>query len=618
MEGVRRVPYRLPRVLDAVATGETVLIVEGEKDVEAVERAGEVATCNPGGAGKWRDEYNAFLHGARVMVVADDDEPGHRHAADVARRLEPVAASVTVWLPATGAKDLAQHLGMGKGLDHLRPFTPEVKAPSDWDPPTPLGRETRPPVFPAHRLPPYINDYCVGVADMLQTPVDLPCMLALSVLGAIAGGRCVVEVRPEWREPLNLYTTTAMDPGERKTPVFMRMVRPLEEAEAGEVAAIRADVADARARKSRAQAQADKADQDAARASEEAATEAVHFAAQMRLMADEIVVPPFPRLLAEDATPESLASLLHEQGGRLAMFSDEGEVFNMMAGRYSSAGPNLGVYLKAHVGSPIRVDRKGRDPEIIERPALTLGLTIQPAMLAAISGIHGARGRGLLGRILWSVPRSRVGTRQVETPPVPEPLTERYLREMRVLYDSLKDWTDPVVLVFSPDANRAVLAYERAVEMRLAPGGDLSAISDWGAKLVGHVVRIAGLLHLATHGRDGFANPVSADIMGDAIAIGDYLAAHALVAFDVMSMEPVLVDARAVIDWLAGRDAPEVSRRDIFCQFQSRFRTVAALEPVIDLLIEHGYLQKCRQERPRGPGRPQGPRYMVNPSTRIS
>ena len=45
------------RLIAAVQDSRTVYIVEGEKDVQAVERAGGVATCNPGGAGKWRAEY---------------------------------------------------------------------------------------------------------------------------------------------------------------------------------------------------------------------------------------------------------------------------------------------------------------------------------------------------------------------------------------------------------------------------------------------------------------------------------------------------------------------------------------------------------------------------------
>ncbi|MBN2566029.1 MAG: hypothetical protein JXB46_10005, partial [Candidatus Eisenbacteria bacterium] len=57
LTGVRRVLFRLPRVLEAARSGETVYVVEGEKDVLSLEAAGVVATCNSGGAGKWREAY---------------------------------------------------------------------------------------------------------------------------------------------------------------------------------------------------------------------------------------------------------------------------------------------------------------------------------------------------------------------------------------------------------------------------------------------------------------------------------------------------------------------------------------------------------------------------------
>jgi len=63
-KGAKRVLYRLPRVLQAVEAGETVWIVEGEKSVHALEAIGLTATCSPGGAGKWNDDYGTALKGA--------------------------------------------------------------------------------------------------------------------------------------------------------------------------------------------------------------------------------------------------------------------------------------------------------------------------------------------------------------------------------------------------------------------------------------------------------------------------------------------------------------------------------------------------------------------------
>jgi hypothetical protein len=52
-KGERKVPYRLPDLIEQLALRRTILIVEGEKDVDNLWRIGVPATCNAGGAGKW-------------------------------------------------------------------------------------------------------------------------------------------------------------------------------------------------------------------------------------------------------------------------------------------------------------------------------------------------------------------------------------------------------------------------------------------------------------------------------------------------------------------------------------------------------------------------------------
>lgn len=123
--GARQVPFRLPAVIEAVANGETVWVAEGEKDVLALEAEGVVATCNPGGAGKWRAEFSETLRGADVRIVMDWDPKakgmkGQKHALDVARSLEGVARSVDMVRPAKGYKDASDHLAAGRTLDDLR------------------------------------------------------------------------------------------------------------------------------------------------------------------------------------------------------------------------------------------------------------------------------------------------------------------------------------------------------------------------------------------------------------------------------------------------------------------------------------------------------------------
>ncbi|MFF9908787.1 toprim domain-containing protein [Streptomyces olivaceus] len=126
---VDRPLYRLPEVAAAVRAGQTVYVVEGEKDVESARAAGLVATCNSGGAGKWRTDHTGTLRGARVVIVADRDDTGRAHARAVYAALAEVDCALALVEPAEG-KDLTDHLRAGHSIDALTPL-PTVDPPPD-------------------------------------------------------------------------------------------------------------------------------------------------------------------------------------------------------------------------------------------------------------------------------------------------------------------------------------------------------------------------------------------------------------------------------------------------------------------------------------------------------
>lgn len=88
----RDLVYRLPEVMGA----DLVYVVEGEKCADRLRADGLVATCNPGGAGKWTREHARHLAGKHVVVLGDNDEPGRKHVKQVVRTLQGVAASIKV------------------------------------------------------------------------------------------------------------------------------------------------------------------------------------------------------------------------------------------------------------------------------------------------------------------------------------------------------------------------------------------------------------------------------------------------------------------------------------------------------------------------------------------
>ena len=114
-----------------------------------------------------------------------------------------------------------------------------------------------------------------------------------------------------------------------------------------------------------------------------------------------------------------------------------------------------------------------------------------------------------------------------------------------------------------PRAGELLLAFERDLEPRLAAGsGDLAHLAGWAAKLAGATCRLAGLLHLASHLRDGWARPITADSFAGAVRLAGYLVEHARAVFDLMGADPRIDDARWLLDWISRTDQAQFSRRD--------------------------------------------------------
>ena len=96
IKGVRIVPYRLPELVEDIAQEHTIFIVEGEKDVISLRDRGIPATCNPMGAGKWRDDLGPIFGGADIVICGDNDQPGRDHVLKIARSLKDHAARIRV------------------------------------------------------------------------------------------------------------------------------------------------------------------------------------------------------------------------------------------------------------------------------------------------------------------------------------------------------------------------------------------------------------------------------------------------------------------------------------------------------------------------------------------
>jgi putative DNA primase/helicase len=647
---VERVLYCLPQLLCS-DPDDWVFVTEGEKDTDRMRALGLTATSNVFGAGSWRDEYSHSLAARKVTILADNDPAGRRHAQQVAASLFPVAQIVKiVELPGLPDKgDVSDWLEAGRSPSLLHEIAEAAPAwtPKDvptsgkiehfenfehgWESPIPFAGGHR-PAFPADALYTWHRDWVLAEASATQTPVDLPAVLTLAGIAAAAAGVFRIRIRPDWVEPLNIYAVIVLPSGERKSAVVTDVVAPIESFERELINRAKPRIAAEAAARRLAEKSLEAAERAATRAAGSDAKELRRVIAEKVAELESMCVPPQPRLLVDDCTPERLVSLLAIHDGRIAGFSAEGDFFDLVAGRYSVNGAaNFGAILKAHSGETIRVDRVGRAAEVVEQAALTLGLAVQPAVLLGLAGRPGFRGRGLLARFFYSLPESLLGFREVDPSPMPDEVNVAYAGKIRALLELGEQHdagaaTDVKELRLSSEADRERIALAEDLEPRLRQhGGDLASMSDWAGKYVGLSMRIAGLLHLCKHALnpDPSSQLVSSETIRRARQIAEYALQHARLAFAEMDADPTIEGPKAVLRWLERqvRDAHasgsifhSFTRRDCHQALRTHFDQAEDVEKALALLQEREYLR----ERPQPPrtraGRPPTPTYDLNPN----
>lgn len=494
---------------------------------------------------------------------------------------------------------------------------------SGWEPPVPLSAARALPAFPTDALPTWMADQVAAVAEATQTPPDLAGCIGLAALSVAAGGRAVAQVRAGWVEPVNLYTVVVMEPSARKSPVFSAMIRPIYTLEAQLREDARESIEAARVQRRAAEAAMEKAEKTAAGAEDGQRDSAIADAVEAALSAAAIEIPVEPKLVVDDITPERVASVLADQGGRLAILSDEGTIFAIIAGRYSG-NANTNVFLKGYTGSQLRVDRTNRPAELVEAPALTLGLTVQPAVIDELGDTAMLRGSGFLARILYSVPESLVGHRKARPDAVPDEVAEAYHQHLHAIAHNLirahTVYEQPTALAFTEAADHLMAELHDELEPKLNPhGGAWAHIGDWGGKLAGQTARLAALLHLAAHPETPWEQPVSGETFTAAWRLADYYAAHALAVFDQIGTDHALDTARRLLDWISDTGPTRFTKRDAFnATRSSKVRQVRDLEPALELLQDHGHIHRQpTPERPAGRrGRTPSPTYWTHPTYR--
>lgn len=466
----------------------------------------------------------------------------------------------------------------------------------DWPTPQPL-MAPRPP-FPVECLPSWACDFALALAEAVQVPLDLAGVGVLSAMATAVRGRTMLDVTPDWRELLTLYTITALPSGERKSPVFTALTRPIWHWLSAESDRMKVDVAinesTRRVAKKRVEAlekKNSKTGDPEVRAELDEAVKALEALPMLRV----------PRVIVDDVTYEKAADLL-VQHNYIAVVAEESGIFDTMGGLYHGGTERLDLFLKGHDGSPHTVDRVSRPNTLIKSARMGFFLSVQRYVIEALSKQEGFMGKGILPRFLFSIPDSLVGKRRADPEALPETLKASYGRRIQ---EMLAAQSLPSRIRLTPQAEE--LRKVASVELEPRFRTDLGEMVPWAAKMLGRTLRIAGVFHLyANRGHDD----VLVEDLERALGFQEYFIAHAKVAHGLIAQGHVS-DAERVLDWIRRTHPTTITLREL--RRRLRWRTSEQPLEAIWRLMDLGYVRKVDVDRTPTGGRPTSI-YLPHPS----
>ncbi|MGE6577402.1 DUF3987 domain-containing protein [Paenibacillus xylanexedens] len=499
------------------------------------------------------------------------------------------------------------------------------------------------PVFPTDIFPAWGKEFIEGVAESTQTPVDMAGMLFLAALAVSVQRKFVLQISPNFTEPLCLYVLVIMPPANRKTAVFNEIMKPIRLYEKNQARDMEEIITERQAL-----LEALKAEQSAIiskmKKGESSAVGELQKIKQKLRNTKELFAPS---LIKQDITAESLIEALRQNNSRIGVLSDEGGILDIIGGLYSKGKTNIDIFLKGHTGMEYTYDRKGSESAMLDRVTITLGITLQNSILNDFLSNGVVSGRGLPARCLFSIPETLLGQRKANSLPIPSDIQSTYQRNiLNILSWNALPETEPtdnskdaimtyvantienkskeedeqaVIIRFSEKATKVYEQFFEQHEVRLAPNeGDLyEDMLSWGGKHVGHIMRIAGLLHVANNA-DKHTLPleVQASTVESAISLSEYLIVHARKAYGKSSPGNTISKQEAIIKAILADEncrllSHRYSKTDIWRLVRKQYKKAKDVGTDLEELVMRGYLMEELIKR-EGRGRDYQ-YYFVNP-----
>ncbi len=641
MKNTPRVLYQLPDVLSSPKK-DWVFVVEGEKDVDNLRACNLVATCNPGGAGKWHTVSDLSpLHDRRIAIIPDNDDAGRQHAHEVAESLHgkvkalkivelpdlPPKGDVTDWLASFDREDdTGPSLGirrLAEGVPGWEPVGSGLwQAESTWPEPRPIPDDL-PPVkaFDSALLPETIRPWIVDIAERMQCPPDFPAVAAMLALSGLLGRK--IAIRPKqkdnWTVIPNLWGMLIGRPSLMKSPPMKEAMRPIRRMTNEALAEYESKVSEHVANQEFYAVQIKLTKDKIAKALKNGEdTETLKAELRQYLQPEQ---PRRRRYTVNDTTVEALGQILAENPNGVILERDELMGFLKSLERAGQEGARA-FFLEAWTGDgAFETDRIGRGNVRINGVCLGVIGTIQPGPLGLYlnQALHGGTGDdGLMQRFQLAVwPDDPGPWRVVDRWPDQDACAAAF--EVYRRFDALQasaigaspdPFGDSVIpfLRFGEDAQHRFFEWMTTRENHLRSGHEYPALESHLTKYRKLIPALALIIHLA----EGNEGPIGLDALDRSIGWGDYLESHARRIYSC-GIDPAVGHARALAKRLLAGDVKEdpFTARDVYRHHWSMLGDKEQVRIGAGLLADLDWLSEETMQ-PKGRGR-RTTRYCVNP-----
>jgi Protein of unknown function (DUF3987)/CHC2 zinc finger len=640
LDGVARVPYRLPNVLKA----EVVYLPEGEKDVHTLEGWGLVASCNPGGSGGGAlyAEWKEYFRDRHIVILPDNDDPGRKHAAAVASALISAAASVRIVelpdLPAKG--DVTDWRDAGGTLQQFRRLEATSKpldaaalselrerwglagpdgrhrtgaeATEDWPKPEPIQSEL-PPVeaFSEDLLPDSFGPLVADVAERMQVPIDYPAVVMVLCLAGAVNRRAVIQPKANdtgWVIVPNLWGGIIAPPGFMKSPVIQAATRPLNLIQTE----WRGEHQEALKNYAR-----EKEEHELRRAAwkEQFKQASKKGSAAPERPEDEPEEPTSRRLVVNDATFEALHQTMSENPAGILVIRDELTGWWSQLDKAGREGERTFCLQAWNGDTGHTIDRIGRGTIHVDACCMSMLGGIQPGRLRSylVDALEdGPSNDGLIQRfqlLVW--PDTAQEWTYVDRAP-DQVMAQQAAEVFRELVAMSAD--EPARFCFDADAQELFVAWLEELEAKIRGGELHPALISHLSKYRSLMPSLALLFHLAERAGGGNGGAVSLVIAKRAAAWCEYLESHARRVYSCI-VTPQLRAARELADKIkrhkVGADG-FFSCRDVYLKGWSGLDSPEAVKQAAEVLQDAGWVRDLSGESGPFGGRPSN-RYQVNP-----